>query len=290
VKLTALAHGFHVRQPENFATPETREALAACGPDVLVVVAYGLLLPQKVLDIPRLAPINVHASLLPRYRGAAPVQRAIMDGCAQTGVSVMRMEAALDGGPVYAARAVPVGEHTAGTLHDLLAGAGGELLLEVLEEYRRVGRVEAAPQNEAEATYASRLSNAEEWVDGNAPARVVHAHIRALTPRPGARGMFVLPPRAGKGPARRLPVILAPGRPGAERPADVPAGSLWMEENGALSMACEDALYILGDLCPAGRAFMSAPDFARGFLASRARGICGEVAARAGAEQRKTDI
>jgi methionyl-tRNA formyltransferase len=280
VKLSALAHGFDVHQPESFATPETLDALAACVPDVLVVVAYGMVLPQRVLDIPRLAPVNVHASLLPRYRGAAPVQRAIMDGCAQTGVSVMRMEAALDSGPVYAARAVDIGEHTAGTLHDVLAGVGGELLLNVLEEFRRIGGVEAAPQNEADATYAPKLGRAEEWIETDAPVHVVHARIRALTPRPGARVMCVLPPRSGEGPAREVPVLLAPGRPGAARPDDMPAGSLWLGENGELSMACGDALYTLSSLCPAGRAFMSAPDFVRGFLPSRARGLCGEVLSR----------
>ena len=130
VKELALQRGLEVRQPLNFKNPEDIDALAALQPDFLLVAAYGLLLPQAVLNIPRLAPVNVHASLLPKYRGAAPIQRAVMNGDAETGISIMRMEAGLDTGPVYAVRSMPIGPcDTAGCIHDAMACLGGELLL-----------------------------------------------------------------------------------------------------------------------------------------------------------------
>ena len=279
VKTAARSCGLPVHQPEHFKTAEARDALAAYAPDVLVTAAYGLILPQAVLDIPRLAPINVHASLLPRYRGAAPIQRAIMDGCERTGVSIMRMDAGLDTGPVYAAREMEIGEHTGGSLHDALARLGGELLVDVLADLAD-GRAEAVPQPDAGASGAPRLCKADGNIDWDAPARAIHAWIRAVTPWPGARAVLCLPPRAAGGEARELPVTLAPGKPGGPLPAGVPAGSLWLGEDGVLSLACRDALYEVSSLRPADRASMSAAEFIHGFLAPGARGVCGNTASR----------
>ena len=157
VKELALRHGIEVRQPLNFKNPEDVAALDGLKPDFLLVAAYGLILPQSVLDIPRFAPVNVHASLLPKYRGAAPIQRAVMNGDAQTGIAIMRMEAGLDTGPVYAMRAIPIGpEDPAGDVHDALACLGGELLLDSLPGIAS-GELVAAAQDDASATYAPKL-------------------------------------------------------------------------------------------------------------------------------------
>ncbi|MCL2122750.1 MAG: methionyl-tRNA formyltransferase, partial [Desulfovibrionaceae bacterium] len=160
VKLLAERYGLPIRQPEHFNAAEQRDELARCAPDVLVAVACGLILPQAILEIPRLAPVNVHASLLPRYRGAAPIQRAIMDGCERTGVTIMHMDAGLDTGPVYAVREMEIGEHTGGSLHDALAQLGGELLVTVLADLAN-GRAEAVPQSSAGVSYAPKLGKAD---------------------------------------------------------------------------------------------------------------------------------
>ena len=274
VKLLAKRHGLPVCQPEDFKTPASREELAACMPDVLVTAAYGCILPQAVLDIPRFAPVNVHASLLPSYRGAAPVQRAILDGCERTGVTIMHMDAGLDTGPVYAMREMAVGEHTGGSLLDALARLGAELLVEVLADLAQ-GRARAVPQAGDGVSYAPKLRKADGRIAWRAPACVVHAQIRAVTPWPGAHAVLRLAPRVEGGEARELHVTLAPGKPGGPLPAGIPAGSVWLGPGGVLSLACQDGLYALSALRPADRAFMSAGDFARGFLTPGASGICG---------------
>jgi len=276
VKLLAERHGLPVRQPENFKTVEARNALAACKPDVLVVAAYGCILPQAVLDLPRLAPVNLHASLLPSYRGAAPIQRAIMDGCEHTGVTIMHMDAGLDTGPVYAMREMEIGEHTGGSLHDALAHMGGELLVTVLADLAN-GTAKAVPQSGIGVSYAPKLRKADGKINWTAPAHAVHAQIRAVTPWPGAHTVFSLPPRTEGGAAGELSVTLAPGKPGGPRPVDVPAGSLWLGADGVLSLVCQDGLYDVDRLRPAARAFMPARDFIHGFLAPGVRGVCGRA-------------
>ena len=248
----------------------------SCNPDVLVVVAYGRILPQAILEIPRLAPINVHASLLPRYRGAAPVQRAIMDGCERTGVSIMQMDAGLDTGPVYAMRAMEIGEHTGGSLHDALAQLGGELLVSVLAELA-AGRAKPVPQSSTDASYAPKMSKADGAINWKAPVHAVHAQIRAVTPWPGAHAVLCLSPRVAGGAAKSLSVTFAPGKPGGQRPAGVAAGSLWLGADGVLSLVCQDALYDVSRLRPADRAFMSAKDFTHGFLAPGTSCVCGRA-------------
>lgn len=190
VKQLALGRGLPVLQPLNFNNgPEGDEAvasLAALAPDVLVVAAYGLILPQRVLDVPRQMPLNVHASLLPKYRGAAPIQRAVMAGEAVTGVTIMRMEASLDAGPILMQRAVGIGiNDTSGSLHDELAREGAELLVQALERLS-AGTLAAMPQNEALASYAPKLSKQDGLVDFRlVPARL-HACVRGVSPKPGA--------------------------------------------------------------------------------------------------------
>ena len=177
VKKLALELGLPVHQPLNFRQEGAVDELAALKPDLLVVAAYGLILPQAVLDIPTVDTLNVHTSLLPRYRGAAPIQRAVMENWQPgdvTGVSIMRIVPALDAGPVYAQCEVPIGEHTAGSLHDVLAEAGGELLVTVLDKLRD-GSAQPREQDESRVTYAAKLAKEDGYIDWDRPAAEVHA-------------------------------------------------------------------------------------------------------------------
>ena len=183
VKRVAAAHGLRVEQPERFADPALLESFPAA-PDVLVVVAYGLLLPGWALEWPRVGAINLHASLLPRWRGAAPIQHAILAGDRRTGISVMQMTAGLDRGPVYAVRETAIGpRETAGELHDRLAVLAAELLAEVLPQIV-AGSLGAVPQREAEACYAGKIQKADARLDWRAPAIELDRRIRAFNPWP----------------------------------------------------------------------------------------------------------
>lgn len=185
VKQAALRHEIPVLQPTGLAGEPTRSALQALDLDLLVVVAYGLILPQAVLDIPRHGCWNVHASLLPRWRGAAPIQRAIEAGDAETGVSIMQMEAGLDTGPVLYREATAIGaEETSGSLHDRLAGIGARALVGCLERLHQGQIPTAVPQDEALATYADKLDKAEARLDWNESAEVLARRIRAFNPWP----------------------------------------------------------------------------------------------------------
>lgn len=184
VKQLAVGRGIPVLQPANFRDEADRAALAALQPDLMVVVAYGLLLPQAVLDIPRLGCINVHASLLPRWRGAAPIQRAIEAGDAETGVCIMQMEAGLDTGPVLSRLGCPIlPDDTGGSLHDRLAALGPQALLATLEQLA-AGPVLAQPQDEALATYAHKLGKEAAKLDFTRPAVALWQQVRAFNPFP----------------------------------------------------------------------------------------------------------
>lgn len=183
VQAAAEALGLPVRSPERLKAPEDQADFAALGADVAVVVAYGLILPQPVLDAPRLGCLNIHASILPRWRGAAPIHRAVMAGDAETGVAIMQMEAGLDTGPVLAEARTLIGpEDTTGDLHDRLAGMGAALIAEVLERLP----LEAVPQSEDGVTYAAKIDKAEARIDWTRPAAEVDRLIRGLSPFPGA--------------------------------------------------------------------------------------------------------
>jgi len=184
VKKVALAHGISVDQAEKLRSPEQRAALAACAPEVLVVAAYGLILPQTVLDIPRHGCLNIHASLLPRWRGAAPIHRAIEAGDAETGITIMQMDAGLDTGPMLLKRALPIlpGDST-GSLHDKLAQLGGAMIVEALG---KLAGLTPVPQTAEGATYAAKITKAEAAVDWRRPAVEIERQIRAFDPFPGA--------------------------------------------------------------------------------------------------------
>ena len=186
VKRFALEHGIEVLQPTTLKDPEAVAQISAFEPDILVVAAYGLILPQGVLDIPAKGCLNVHASLLPRWRGAAPIQAAILAGDAETGVSLMSMTAGLDCGPVFVEEALAIGaEETAGELHDRLADLGGELLVRHFEAILD-GELDAVEQDDALATYAGKISKQDARLDWQRPAAELHRQVRAYNPVPGA--------------------------------------------------------------------------------------------------------
>ena len=183
VQRAAEELGLMVRVPERLKSPEDQADFAALGADIAVVVAYGLILPQVVLDAPRLGCLNIHASLLPRWRGAAPIHRAVMAGDAETGVAIMQMEAGLDTGPVLAEARTAIGpEDTTADLHDRLAGMGANLIVDVLARLP----LAAVPQAAEGVTYAAKIDKAEARIDWSRPAAEVDLLIRGLSPFPGA--------------------------------------------------------------------------------------------------------
>lgn len=184
VKQCALRYSLPVEQPLNFRNIESIKHLQAYAPDVMVVAAYGLILPQAVLDIPRIACINIHASLLPRWRGAAPIQRAILAGDVETGVTIMRMEAGLDTGPILGMQGFALcADDTAASLHDRLAVLGADLLMDVIGRLPEAIR-SARPQPEAGVTYAKKLTKAEAQLDWTFAAEQLDRQIRAFNPWP----------------------------------------------------------------------------------------------------------
>ena len=178
--------GIEVRTPASLKGGDEQDALTALGADVAVVVAYGLLLPKAVLDAPRFGCFNGHASLLPRWRGAAPIQRAIMAGDEETGVMAMKMDVGLDTGPVAVTGRVPIGENmTAGELHDVLALACARTMMRAMSDLEH-GRLVLVPQAATGVSYARKIEKAETRIDWTRPAAEVHNHIRGLSPFPGA--------------------------------------------------------------------------------------------------------
>jgi len=186
VKRLALAGRLVVYQPESLKPAETVVRIAAAAPEVLVVAAYGLILPQPVLDIAPLGAINIHASLLPRWRGAAPIQRAIMAGDAQTGITIMQMDSGLDTGPMLMQRAIPIAEDDdAGSLHDKLAALGAQTIVAALDALRR-GALRAIPQPASGVSYAHKLGKSDSILDWSRPAGALACQVRGLCPAPGA--------------------------------------------------------------------------------------------------------
>ncbi|HJS35278.1 MAG TPA: methionyl-tRNA formyltransferase [Pseudoxanthomonas sp.] len=187
VKLEAIQRGIPVLQPLSLRKKSTQDALREMQPDVMIVVAYGLILPQAVLDIPQYGCWNVHASLLPRWRGAAPIQRAIEAGDTETGVCLMQMEAGLDTGPVLLAQSMPIGpDDTGGQLHDRLSDLGAQVLRDALGLLRAGVRLPPHPQAEEGVVYAHKLDKAEARLDWSQPAEVLARKVRAFNPWPVA--------------------------------------------------------------------------------------------------------
>jgi methionyl-tRNA formyltransferase len=248
VKQLALAHNRPVFQPERLKDPATHEPIHAAQADVMVVAAYGLILPQAVLDMPRYGCLNIHASLLPRWRGAAPIQRAIEAGDAETGVTIMQMDAGLDTGAMLLAEAIKVGAgETAGELHDRLATLGARLVIDALAQRDTLIPV---AQPTSGVTYAAKISKAEAQLDWAEPADVLARKIRAFNPFPGATL-----PLAGE-PVKiwRAEAVTGSGNPGQILAADA---------NGIVVATSHGALRLTELQKPGGRRVTSA-EFLRG--------------------------
>jgi methionyl-tRNA formyltransferase len=188
VKTAALARGLPVSQPLSLKTPEAQAELAAVRAEAMVVAAYGLILPQAVLDLPKQGCLNIHASLLPRWRGAAPIQRAILAGDAETGITIMRMDAGLDTGAMLLKTGVPIRDtDTAASLHDTLAAAGAAAIVEALA---RFDTLTPESQDDTQATYAAKLGKEEARLDWTQPANELERAVRAFNPVPGAWTVF----------------------------------------------------------------------------------------------------
>lgn len=186
VKILADSRGLPVRQPPTLKDPAEWPALAAVSADVMVVAAYGLILPQAILDLLPRGAINIHASVLPRWRGAAPIQRALLAGDRQTGISIMQMDAGLDTGPVLLSETTPIEDNdTAQALHDRLAGIGARLILTALDRLAE-GSLKAVPQRAEGSTYAAKIGKAETAIDWTTDAAAVDRQVRAFNPVPGA--------------------------------------------------------------------------------------------------------
>jgi len=238
--------------PATFKDAAEQAVFAAHGADAAVVVAYGLLLPNGVLEAPRLGCFNLHASALPRWRGAAPIQRAIMAGDAETGVMVMRMEQGLDTGPVCLGEHVAIGgDETAGELHDVLAARGASLMVRALSALER-GSLDCQPQPEDGVTYARKIEKAEARIDFSRPAHDVHNLIRGLSPFPGA--WFEAGPQ---GKRERFKVLRARLADGTGTPGEV--------LDDALTVACGTGAVRLVELQRAGKRPMPAAEVLRGF-------------------------
>jgi methionyl-tRNA formyltransferase len=240
-----------VLTPKTLRGEDAAAAFRAHGADVAVVVAYGMILPRTILDVPALGCLNLHASLLPRWRGAAPIQRAIMAGDAETGVAVMKMEEGLDTGPVAMAERVPIGpDMRAGELHDRLAPLGADLMAPALAALSR-GALSFTPQPTEGVTYAHKIANAEARIEWDQPAGAVHNHVRGLSPFPG--GFFIAD--FGKG-AERVKVLRTQPADG-----DGPPGALL---DGRGTVACGVGAIRLVLVQRAGRPPVAAEDFLRG--------------------------
>jgi methionyl-tRNA formyltransferase len=190
VKEVAVDAGLTVYQPVSFKDPATVQMLQAMNADLMVVVAYGLLLPQSVLDAPRLGCVNIHASVLPRWRGAAPIQRAVLAGDDTSGVTIMRMEAGLDTGPMFRIDETALGEHeTGGSLHDRLSRLGADALMKALPGILD-GTLEPQPQDDAQSCYAKKLDKSEAWIDWHRAATDLERQVRAFNPWPVAQTRY----------------------------------------------------------------------------------------------------
>jgi len=244
----AAEHRIDARTPVSLRDDNEREAFGALGVDAAVVVAYGLILPQAILDAPRLGCLNIHASLLPRWRGAAPIQRAILGGDSQTGVTIMQMDAGLDTGDMLLSRTVPITDKTtASDLHDSLASLGAALIVETLDGLNG-GTLEATAQRETGATYARKLSREEGKLDWTRPAAYLARTVRAFSPWPGA--WF-------EHDGARIKVLEAHETGGSAEPGTA--------LDGQLTIACGEGALRLVTVQRSGKGAVDAASFLRGY-------------------------
>jgi methionyl-tRNA formyltransferase len=251
VEVEARRLGIPVATPATLKTPEALEAFRAHNADAAVVVAYGMILPKTILDTPRLGCFNLHASLLPRWRGAAPINRAIMEGDSETGVMVMKMDAGLDTGDVAMAERMTITDvMTAADVHDALAWLGADLMVRAMGALER-GKLQLSKQGDQGVTYAAKIEKAEARIDWNKPARAVLRHIHGLSPFPGAWCEMAI-----EGEPARVKILRCElaGGPGA-------AGEVLDDH---LTVACKEGALRILELQRAGKAPMKAEEFLRG--------------------------
>ena len=250
VKRLAVDHGIPITQPASLKEAHAQDALRAVGADLMVAVAYGLILPPSVLAIPRLGAINIHASLLPRWRGAAPIQRALLAGDRETGVCIMQMETELDTGPVLLSESIPIrDEDNAGTLHDRLADLGARLVLRALDDLERGAAVPRQQPAEG-VTYAAKIERAEARIDWTRPALEIWRKVRAFNPHPGAVS------RLGDGELKIWQGVPVPH-------SGVPGTVLEAQSRGIV-VACGEGSLRIEELQRAGGRRLSPADFLRG--------------------------
>ena len=250
VKRLALDHGIPIAQPESLKEAEAQNALRAVGADLMVVVAYGLILPPSVLAIPRLGAINIHASLLPRWRGAAPIQRALLAGDRETGVCIMQMETGLDTGPVLLSESIPIrDEDNAGTLQDRLADLGARLVLQALDDLERGAAVPRQQPAEG-VTYAAKVDRAEARIDWTRPVPEIWRKVRAFNPYPGAVSRL-----------RHEELKIWQGVPTTD--SGIPGTVLTAESRGIV-VACGEGSLRIEELQRAGGRRLSPAEFLRG--------------------------
>ena len=261
-KQAALAAGIPVEQPESLKTPEAQARLRDYAPDLMVVIAYGLILPRKVLTIPRLGCWNVHASLLPRWRGAAPIQRAILAGDAETGVCLMQMEPGLDTGPVLLSEATPIrADHTGGTLHDRLAEMGAQVLAAGLRHVIAGETLHATPQPETGATYAHKLEKSEAELDFSRPAVELERKVRAFDPWPVAEAVLA---------DERVRVWAASALPATLEHAGKSPGAIVSASKLGIDIACGEGVLRILKLQRAGGRVVDAADYVNARVELRA--------------------
>ncbi len=264
VKRLALQHGLTVRQPRTLRSAEAQAELAALAPDVIVVAAYGLILPQAVLDLPRFGCVNVHGSLLPRHRGAAPIAAAILAGDTEAGVSIMLMDAGVDTGPVLSTASLPIAaDDTTGTLTGRLAALGADLLIGTLPAYLR-SDIQPQPQEEAGATYAPRINKEDGQIDWTEPAGLIARRVRAYQPWPSAYTTW-----------NGLMLKVLRGRAAGEGPSDAMAGTVIGGPRGTAGVVTGEGVLWLEEVQLAGKRALPVNAFvagARGFIGSRLPG------------------
>jgi len=260
VKQFAVGRGWPVAQPRSLRldgkypddAAAAREAIAAAGAEVMVVAAYGLILPQWVLDAPRLGCLNIHASLLPRWRGAAPIHRAIEAGDARTGVTIMQMDAGLDTGDMLLREALAIGDDTTARLHDRLAAMGGRLIVTALHQ-AEAGALRAEPQPAEGVTYAHKIEKAEAQIDWSLDAAAIVRRVRAFDPFPGASSVLE---------GETIKFWAAEAEPGGH--AETPGTVLAVTPAG-IAVAAKDSVLRVTELQRAGGKRLAVADFLRGF-------------------------
>lgn len=253
VKQLALEHHIEVFQPLSFKTdPGSIEKILALQPDIMVVIAYGMILPQELIKIPRLGCVNIHVSLLPHLRGAAPIERAIIAGDSQSGVTIMQMDSGLDTGAILLQQSIDTDAHeTSGTLHDKLANLGAAMIIDYLINYKKI---KPTPQDSNQATYAHKIDKAEALINFNEDASVIERKIRGFNPTPGCFTYL---------DKQRLLIWEAYV---AEQKTKLPAGTILGHKDSGILLACgNDSILKVTKLQLAGRKIQNAREFCQGY-------------------------